>query len=619
MQSSLLAAARALDNGFPNQAIERLRKILLVVEAEPLRVVALALWKNLVRSCDGSDPMPCEDVETALSALDAFGVAMEDASHIWPAYRAIPVLEKQIGSVNAAAAVAAILWTRILTAHEGVFVAAFELLFRGGDVPRCRDAWHQFLTTRTDYVPSYWHFLLYFKTQENGNRSEIAAELKRMTIATGRDDLRVLFDVYLMQMRQERCSRITEHARKLKNPEHRARVAEYMTGIGYMPEDLPVAVEAFRDLIKDTRLTDPMLSFMEARIANARREWERVLVHAERARETPQFHFAAELLTANALGHLRQFEKARAKLAQVHDAPDAADYLRARATFINVTIGLVEKGIPTPDLTSMPELPVKAGRPLAQSLWVGKRLRWIERLAIRSYLDNGWRFQLYTYDDVTNVPAGCEVLDANAIIPRKDIFREGFGSGLHVGSLGAFSDLFRYKLLFERGGMWTDTDVINLKRFDPDGAKFISTEISDAGLITLNGAIMAAPSGHAFVARAYERACELLSADKVFFTRIGPYLLAELMLEAGVDAMALMPPNFLSAVFWMSTGDLLDTYEAVNKRVREQNAVNVHAYTEMWRMLGLGLDKPPGTDTFLGKLYADKFGVDALQPGGQVP
>ena len=619
MQAGLLDAARALDDGSPDLALLRLRTIPLVADAEPARIVALALWKNLVRTCDGKEPLPCQDTHKALAALDDLGAAVADERHIWPAYRAFPLLEKQVGSANAAAAVAAILWARILKAHEGVFVAAFELLFRAGDVHRCREAWRQFLAARKEYVPSYWHFLLYFKTQENGNRDEVTAELNRMMKGTKREDLKPLLDVYMMQMRQDRCSRIAKKARTLSDPEHRARVGEYMTGIGYMPEDLPIAVGAFRHLMKKTRLTDPALGFMEARLANANREWDLVLAHAERAKASPQYCHAAELLAANALGHLREFEKARAKLAIVNDAPDAAVYLRARATFINVTIDLIEKRMPTPDIAKMPALPVQAGRPLAQSLWVGRRLRWIERLAIRSYLDNGWRFQLYTYDDVANVPEGCEVLDANAIIPRKGIFKEGFGSGLHVGSLGAFSDLFRYKLLYERGGMWTDTDVINLKRFDPDGARFISTEISDAGLITLNGAIMAAPAGHAFVERAYERACELLRADGVFFTRIGPYLLAELLLESGVDAMDLMPPNFLSAVFWMNTGDLLEPYETIERRLRERDAVNLHAYTEMWRMLGLGLDKPPGVETFLGKLYAEKFGADAPHSGSMRP
>ena len=201
------------------------------------------------------------------------------------------------------------------------------------------------------------------------------------------------------------------------------------------------------------------------------------------------------------------------------------------------------------------------------------------------------------------------MLDAAAIIPAKDVFREGAGSGSHAGSLGAFSDLFRYQLLYKRGGMWTDTDVVNLRKFDPDGQRFIATEITDAGTVSLNGALMAAPAGDALMARAYERACALLSeSDKMFFTRIGPYLLAELVIEMGVDAIELMPPGFLSPVSWMNTASLLQPFERMMAREDIRQAVNLHVYTEMWRTLGLGLDRPPGRETFIGRALCRSLG-----------
>ena len=89
-----------------------------------------------------------------------------------------------------------------------------------------------------------------------------------------------------------------------------------------------------------------------------------------------------------------------------------------------MTAELARRGLPPLQERPRKAFPATPGRPLAQSLWVGRKLRWIERLAIKSYLDNGWRFQLYAYDDPDNVPDGCEVLDAAAIIPAKDVFRE---------------------------------------------------------------------------------------------------------------------------------------------------------------------------------------------------
>ena len=53
-----------------------------------------------------------------------------------------------------------------------------------------------------------------------------------------------------------------------------------------------------------------------------------------------------------------------------------------------------------------------------QSLWVGDRLRTMERLCISSYLRNGHDFHLYTYNPVEGIPDGTVVKDANEVMPN---------------------------------------------------------------------------------------------------------------------------------------------------------------------------------------------------------
>jgi hypothetical protein len=126
----------------------------------------------------------------------------------------------------------------------------------------------------------------------------------------------------------------------------------------------------------------------------------------------------------------------------------------------------------------------------------------------------------------------------------------------------------------------------------------------------LNGAMMAAPAGDALMARAYQRARVLLAAnDRMFFTRIGPYLLAELVIEMGVDGIELMPP--------FPEPGLLDEHRFPAPALRADDGARGHAsgrqstrLTEMWRTLGLGLDRPPEPDTFIGRLYAHHFGEE---------
>src|SRR6187549_2184730 len=101
-----------------------------------------------------------------------------------------------------------------------------------------------------------------------------------------------------------------------------------------------------------------------------------------------------------------------------------------------------------------------------QSLWVGEVLPPLQQLSIRSFLAHGHQYHLYAYGDLQGAPEGAVVIDAATILPAESIFyyQHGFGQG----SVSAFSNLFRYKLICERGGWWVDTDVVCLKPFEFD-------------------------------------------------------------------------------------------------------------------------------------------------------
>lgn len=100
------------------------------------------------------------------------------------------------------------------------------------------------------------------------------------------------------------------------------------------------------------------------------------------------------------------------------------------------------------------------------SLWIGAELSKIELLTLASFIKHGHTFHLWVYDKLTTpLPAGVVLEDANDIIPREKIFRyrhsNKYGHG--KGSVSGFSDIFRYKLLYEKGGWWVDMDVTCLQ------------------------------------------------------------------------------------------------------------------------------------------------------------
>ncbi|MCX2683693.1 hypothetical protein OQH60_07355 [Campylobacter sp. MIT 21-1685] len=79
----------------------------------------------------------------------------------------------------------------------------------------------------------------------------------------------------------------------------------------------------------------------------------------------------------------------------------------------------------------------------------------LELLSIKSWLDNGYKFRLYTYDlenhfflNIKKIyQDDFELKDANEIIPSSELFYDDRSSGM-----ASFADLFRYKMLNEGGG-----------------------------------------------------------------------------------------------------------------------------------------------------------------------
>lgn len=109
-----------------------------------------------------------------------------------------------------------------------------------------------------------------------------------------------------------------------------------------------------------------------------------------------------------------------------------------------------------------PQIPLD----FVNGLWIGKTLSPLELLCLNSFTALGHTFRLWMYQQPdTPLPDGVIVMDANDIIPHDQVFAynntDQFGHG--KGSYAGFSDVFRYKLLYENGGWWTDMDVVCVK------------------------------------------------------------------------------------------------------------------------------------------------------------
>lgn len=125
------------------------------------------------------------------------------------------------------------------------------------------------------------------------------------------------------------------------------------------------------------------------------------------------------------------------------------------------------------------------------SYWGGGDLFPYARLSINSYIKQGHKYLLWTHEDLKNVPDGAIVKDANEIIPAQKFYeRNDWRKCL------SFSDWFRYKLMYERGGWWVDTDAVLMP--DADIPKGDILFWRGASYQVLNG-VMKIPSGMKFL------------------------------------------------------------------------------------------------------------------------
>jgi len=104
-------------------------------------------------------------------------------------------------------------------------------------------------------------------------------------------------------------------------------------------------------------------------------------------------------------------------------------------------------------------------RDVVQSLWIGETFNEVTSLCIESWLKHDYQVDLYI-DKVFKLPKKfkkykdnnqLQFYYASEIIP--------YTKGTEILP---FSDLFRYKLLYEKGGTWLDTDMFMLRRLPKD-------------------------------------------------------------------------------------------------------------------------------------------------------
>jgi len=231
------------------------------------------------------------------------------------------------------------------------------------------------------------------------------------------------------------------------------------------------------------------------------------------------------------------------------------------------------------------------------AFWAYGNLTDYEIANLLSFVRDGYKVNLYSYDKNLRPPKGVELLDAREISPESSVFRNHESSG----TFAAFSDIFRYKLLTLKDTIWIDTDVISgSHRISGLGGYVFGWQRAEY----VNCAVLAAPRDSEFIKVAVFEATQK-DPSKIFWGEIGPALVTEIIKRYGLEDK-IQPRNAFYAISHLEVWKFFDprSFEEVSQRTSTSSAI--HLWNEMMQRAPLEVKKgSPHPKSFLGQHWKD--------------
>lgn len=183
--------------------------------------------------------------------------------------------------------------------------------------------------------------------------------------------------------------------------------------------------------------------------------------------------------------------------------------------------------------------------PTIVTFWHGP-MSWLEHLSAASFVRQGHKVEVYSYEEVGGLPEGVRVVDAATILPSEAlVFYKGRGTP------GVFSDYFRASLMAAERGVWADLDMVCLRPLADMPDYILGWERPGS----INGAVLRLPAGS-----------PLLGAMLSIFTQtsrplLEPHLPIGRRLEVAAKRLLGMkvPPEYMQ---YGATGPFALTYYA---------------------------------------------------------
>jgi hypothetical protein len=241
----------------------------------------------------------------------------------------------------------------------------------------------------------------------------------------------------------------------------------------------------------------------------------------------------------------------------------------------------------------------------ANFFWHGPALSLYETACLSSFVRHGIEARLHTFNTELKVPAGVRLVDASALARPEEVL--AYTQGGHAGSIAAFTDIFRYRVLSQAPGWWFDTDVFCLK----DAARYAALEASSNGLLLgleepgkVNGAVLYVSDPE--LAKTLERKANAIG--RTFeWGAIGPGLVTKFM-QAFPDRVTALTQQSFYPIHYLEVERFFrpDAFEGCLAACEE--AVCVHLWNEFLRRWKIPKNMLPCEGSYLAHLF-DGVGV----------
>lgn len=252
----------------------------------------------------------------------------------------------------------------------------------------------------------------------------------------------------------------------------------------------------------------------------------------------------------------------------------------------------------------------RGGTPV-QGFWTGPPLTPLHWACLRSFVNCGHQFVLYSYETLA-APEGVCVKDARQIISEEEIFYFD-NPETRTRDIAPFADYFRLRLLHDVGGWYCDVDTVCLSSRLPAGPRVWARQCPELNLDSVSNGQLFFEKGDPLVVALLEE-CEKRLSHIERRESLGPLLISSVLKawnlprDMGATAATFYPIRWIEVfMLWLP-----EFRVAVEERLK--GAAFLPLYQSFPVYIGLDPQKRPPAGSYLSSLL-NSFEPEAADQG----